>query len=177
MTQFDVQVVKNPGPTLFFEVDDRTTTSVTATLKPGEPVKTYSNNQYIIPCLTGDPEIATDNFVGIVHKESTETSSANGKVEVTLALPMQTLLRAKATTTTNVNTVAKILAYKNDAVCFDVTASSGTNGIFTIDEDQTADPNVNGLIIYGGDAIDFTLDVFVHPNVTLFASLTGQTMD
>jgi len=137
MTLNDVKVVKYPGGTVLYEAEDRTTSSITATMKPGEPVKVAgTGTNFVQPLATGDPEVQTDEFVGIVRKESTETSTVDGKVEVTTLIPVKTVLRAKATTTTNVNTAAKLLALMNDWVTFDLTASTGTNGIFTIDSNE-----------------------------------------
>ncbi len=175
MVENDIKVVKNPGATLVFQVDDRTTSSVTTTIKAGEPVKVSGN--YVIPVATGDPEIATDEFVGIARKESTETASADGEVEVITLLPYQTVLRGKPTTSANVDTASELAGVINDWVTFDVTSSSGTNGIFTIDEDEGSDPNVHGLCIIDGDIEKGTLDVIVHANATHAAPLTGQTMD
>jgi hypothetical protein len=177
MTFNDIKVIKNPGTAYTFEASDRTTSSVTVSMKPGEPVKIHSTNEFVVPLETGDPEISTDQFVGIVRKESTESSTVDGKVEVITLVPMSTVLRGKATTSTNINTVAKILALKNDWVCFDLTASSGTNGIFTIDENEGDDPNNHGLMILDGDPVGYTLDVIVHANATIAAPLVGQTMD
>jgi len=77
-------------------------------------------------------------------------------------LPVRTLIRGKATTSANMDTASELDGLKLDWVCFDDTASSGTNGIFTIDEDETDDPNVHGLCIMDGDIDAYTLDVIVH---------------
>ena len=168
----DIKVIKNPGTAYLFETDDRTTTSATYTIKAGEPVKQWSTEEFLVILEDGDPEISTDKLVGIAKKESTETSTANGKVEVVTIIPMSTVLRGDATTSTNVDTVAEILALKNNWVTFDVSSSN-----FTIDENETSDPNVHGLMILDGDPTDKTLDVIVHANATIAAPLIGQTMD
>lgn len=87
-------------------------------------------------------------------------------------IPYMTVIRGKATTSTNVNTAAKILAYEGDWVTFD-----NTSDVFTIDEDEGTDANVHGLQIIGGDHIAYTLDVTVHANVCAAAPIKGQTRD
>lgn len=173
----DIKVIKNPGTAYSFETDDRTSSQMSYTIKAGEPCKQLLANteQYVVVIATGEPRIGVYQFVGIARKESTETSTANGKVEIVTIIPMVTVLRGKATTAGNFDSVSEILALKNNWVNFDVTASTGTNGIFTIDENDTSDPNVNSLMILDGDPTDKTVDVFVHANV--ISPLIGQTMD
>ena len=166
-TENDYQVVRSGGGSVHvFIAEDRTTSSVTTTMKPGEPVKkSAASGNYVIPLATGDPEIGTDEFVGVVFKESTETASADGEVEVFVVQPLRTLLRAKPTTTTNMDTQSELNGLKLDWVAGDVTASTGTNGIFTIDEDETDDADVHGFQIIDGDIRALTLDFQVHSMV------------
>lgn len=176
--QNDVWIIKYPGGNLLYNAEDRTTSSVTATIKAGEPVKRAgTGGNFVQPLADGDPEISTDIFAGVGAKESTETSTADGTVVVSQILGGVSILRAKATTVANIDTAAKLLALQGDYVCFDVTASTGTNGIFTIDENQGDDPNVRGLQILTGDIVLGTLDVLVHALATSGAPLVGQTMD
>lgn len=172
----DIKVVKNPGPTETFNVDDRTTSSQTTNLLPGEPVKLSTN--YVIALATGDPEIATDEFVGIVRKQSTETSTADGTVEV-ITMNTDTRLRGQATTTTNIDTAAELLGIIGDFICMDVTGAgtNGPTGVFTFDEDEGTDPNVHGFKVIDGNTVKGSLDVSVHANASAMAPLTGQTMD
>ena len=149
--------------------EDRTTSSVTATMKPGEPVKRGgTGGNFVLPVATGDPEIGTDILVGIVAKESTETSTADGKVLVDV-VGLGTKLRGKATTASNIDTQSELDGILLDFVAFDVTALSGTNGDFTIDENEGDDPNGHGLCVVGGDIELGTLDVLVT-GATLFES-------
>lgn len=172
----DIKVVKNPGPTETYKVDDRTTSSQTTNLLPGEPVKLSTN--FVIALATGDPEIGTDEFVGIVRKESTETSSADGEVEVTTMMP-DTRLRGDATTATNIDTEAELLGIIGDFITIDVTGAgtNGPTGVFTFDENEGTDPNVHGFKVIGGNTVKGTVDVSVHMNASSMAPLTGQTMD
>jgi hypothetical protein len=163
MTKNNYKVVRYPGPARTYLAEDRTTSSVTATMKVGEPVKVGgTGSNFVKPLATGDPEVGTDEFVGVVCRESDETSTLDGDVEVITCVPVRTVLRAKATTSTNVDTQTELDGLLNDWVCGDVTASSGTNGVFTIDEDEATDPNGHGFKIVDGDIIAYTLDVIVH---------------
>jgi len=98
------------------QVQDRTSSSLTVTIKPGEMVKRASDGSpYVIPILDGDPEQGTDKVVGIADTVSTETTSADGRVDVQLITP-ETILEVKATTLANVDTQAEIDALVGDVV-------------------------------------------------------------
>lgn len=172
----DIKVVKNPGPTEVYNVDDRDTSSQTTNLLPGEPVKLSTN--FVIALATGDPEVGTDEFVGIVRKTSTETASADGTVEVTTVTPA-TRLRGAATTTTNIDTAAELLGVIGDFIGIDVTGAgtNGPTGVFTFDENEGTDPNVHGFKVIDGNITKGTLDCSVHMNASQASPLTGQTMD
>lgn len=152
------------SPSLPFRVDDRTTSSAAATIKAGEPVK-QSNANFVLLCATGDPEQGTDAFVGLAKNESTETSTAEGTVDVEVVTPYISRIRGKATTPANINSDANLKGVLLDAVSLDLTA-----GVFTIDEDETDDPNVHGFVIVDGDIEKGTLDVYVKPLATLFGN-------
>ena len=169
MARNDVKIIKEDGGQyLTFDVQDRTSSSDTQLLV-GEPVKKSGN--YVIHLATGDPEIGTDEFVGIVVKDSTETSTADGKVEVFVPCASQSVLRCNATTPANIDTAAKLLGVKLDCVTFDLTSTT-----FTIDENEGDDPNVQGLQIIGG-SIDGYLDFVVQQNAGLGGGTVGQTRD
>lgn len=166
MTIGDLAIVGGAAvtPVLPFRVDDRDTSSASATIKPGEPVK-QNNANFVLLCATGDPEQGTDAFVGIAHNESDETSSAEGTVDVEVVAPYVTRIRGRATTSTNIDTDAELKGVLMDAVTFDL-----SSGDFTIDEDETDDPDVHGLVIVDGDINKGTLDVYVKPLATLFGN-------
>lgn len=163
----DFQVIggNTVTPILPFRVDDRTTSSAAATQKPGEPLKAFNNTNYVLLCATGDPEVGTDAFVGLAERESDETSSADGSVDASVAVPFVTKFRAKATTPANIATDAALLGVLQDSVCLDL-----TNGVFTIDEDEGDDPNVHAFVIVDGDIAKGTLDFYVKPLNTLFGN-------
>ena len=160
------QVVEDPGTVVMGRTEDRTTSSMTAAIAKGEPLKTRtvadSAATDLIPVGTGDPEIATDDLIGIANSVSTEAAvTTEGAVEV-ITLKGSSHIRGKATTSGNIDTQAEIDLLLFAWVTFDVTALTGTNGDFTVDEDETLDSNVNGLQIMRGDPVMGTLDVRVH---------------
>jgi len=169
MSQKIIQVVEDPGSAIIAVVKDRTTTSMTAAMNVGEPLKTRtvadSAATDLIPVGDGDPEYATDDMIGVSNSKSTEESvTTDGEVEV-ITLKSSTVLRGKATTAANIDTQAEIDVLLFAWVTWDVTALTGTNGDFTIDEDETLDSNINGLQIQRGDPVLGTLDVKVHGGI------------
>lgn len=166
MAENDLKIIKNPGPTFEFVTNDRTTSSEVTTMKAGEPAKESTN--YVMCLADGDAELGTDVFVGIAINTSTETALADGTVDIQTAVP-GTMIRGKATTAANVDTVAELLALRLNNVCIDDTAVTGTNGTFTIDEDETDDPNVHFLKIITGDVAATTLDCVVNIMCTIYA--------
>lgn len=156
MAKNDVKVLEPKNvSTRTFIVEDRTTSSATATIKAGEPVKfrTAEDSNDVIILATGDPEQGTDIMAGIAATESTETSSADGTVEVYIPVPGVTVFRCRATTPANVNTAAKRLAIMGDVVSFDL-----TSGTFTVDENEGTDDDVHGLIIVDVDTSNGDID-------------------
>jgi len=152
MAKSDIRIVDGAGvptPSRNF----RTEAGGTAILV-GEPVKIGgTGNNYVVPLADGDPEAAVDRMVGIAASASTETASADGVVEVYMVIPDNTVMRAKATTTANIDTDAKLLLLLNDSVTFDLVSST-----YTVDENEGDDPDVHGLMIVDGDFSDGTLD-------------------
>lgn len=163
MSANDFQVLKYAGETRLYRAEDWSTGGETSVILPGEPLKQAGTGTNFATVLaTGDPEIGTDEFIGVAHKEGTHTSTADGWVEVTTVIPGKTVLRAKATTSTNVNTAAKLNELLGDWVSGDLTSVSGTNGAFTIDSNEGTDPNVHAFKIIGGDITKYTCDFLVH---------------
>lgn len=162
MAAGDVAVLSNSLGVHKLPVDTRTNNSHNATIKHGEALKRQTNTDHFLTfLLTGDPEIATDIFVGIAAEESTETGSAEGDVDVDV-VKLGTKLRANATTASNIDTQAKLDDVLMDFVAFDGPAAASTASFnYTIDENEGDDPNVHGLFIVGGDIVKGTLDVLV----------------
>lgn len=163
----DIKIVERGGGSVIkFLVDDRTTSSAAATIKAGEPVKMATDGgPFVILCATGDPEIGTDQFVGIATEESTETSTADGSVMVFVPAP-NSILEAKVTTAANADAQSEIDTLVGDCVTLDLTGSA-----FTIDENEGHDDNVHGLRILGGNPDLQTMRFSVKPNAMYTASI------
>jgi hypothetical protein len=160
----DIKLIKSSYGVEVFNAEDLTAASLTVSMKPGEVVKRGgTGGNFVVPVLDGDGEQGTDILVGVVTKESTETATVDGVVEVNLIGP-GTMLEGKATTAANIDTAAKLLAIQGDYVAFDVTALAQT-----IDEDEGDDPNVHALFIVNGDIVKGTLRVLVA-SAMLFGS-------
>ena len=163
----DLNIVKNPGETRIIDVDDRTTSSEPATLKPGEPVIIGgAGTNFATRLLNGAPIVNSERLAGIVRKESTETSSANGKVEVTTILPYQSVIRGTMNTAGNCDTAAELLGIMYDWITFDWDATN-----YTIDENEGTDHTTRGLCVVAGDIGKTTLDVIVHDHCVEGGSL------
>lgn len=158
MGKYDVTIVS--GEATAPVITENVASGAVGSLKPGDAVK--KNGNYVIRIATGDPEIATDEGIGIVQKLSTETAAADGFVDVLYPIPHVTIMRAKATTAGNIDTAAKLLGVRGDCVTFDLTGT-----VITVDEDETDDPNVHGLKIIGGDFNKGTLDFILQSPVGL----------
>jgi hypothetical protein len=136
----------------------------TASITPGCPVVRSTTTDYGKLAEDDDPTAATGhNLIGIATSTSTETTTAAGTVRVMTVIPGKTVIRGKATTPANIDTAAKLLTYKWNAVTF--TLSSGD---WTIDEDLADDPDVHGLVIIDGNYEEGTLDVIVKDYATIF---------
>lgn len=157
MAKYDCKIVKTGGAT-----EATFLTAAATSLYPGDVVK--KNGDYVVRIADGDPEVGTDELVGVVMEASTDTASAAGTCRV-MVVARDTVLRFNATTSTNVNTQAKIDALKMHCVSLDLSSTT-----ITIDEDETDDPNGHGFIIIGGDPAKGTLDVLVADGVALQGS-------
>lgn len=168
MAKNDIKIRESAGVTSrVYQVQDRTSSSATGTIKAGEPVKlAAAGSPYVLALATGDPEIGTDLFVGIALSESTETATADGTVEVAVVVPGQTVMEAKPTTAANADTQAEIDALVGDTVTIDLTGS-----VYTLDENEGDDDNVHGFRIVGGDAVRGVLYFTVKDSATERGSL------
>lgn len=177
MAKNDIKIVGGVSGGVFsWSTDDRTTSAMLATIKPGEPVEAgLTGNNFALLLITGEPvQASSTRFIGIAHKESTETSSAEGEVDIEHIVPMGTILEAKAATAANVNTLAEWRDLQGDAVTFDGIAAIGDSTEttpYTIDEDEGDDPNDHGLVMVGWSSERPTVIQFVvKPLVTLFGN-------
>lgn len=158
----DVKIVDSGGADVTPSRKFRTEGGATNILA-GEPVKIGGTGlNYVIPLATGDPEVGTDRMVGVAATTSTETGSADGTVDVYIPIPSVTIFRTTVTTPGNMDTDAELLAILNDSVTYDLTGS-----IYTVDENETDDPNVHGLMILDGNINDGTVDYVLKEGASL----------
>jgi len=151
MAQNDITIIRGGGTIQEYRVDDRDTSSAVQIIA-GDPVQIGgAGANFVIPLATAEPT-DTEEMVGIAVKDSTETASVDGTVQVQVVIPGKTVMRCAATTPANIDTDAELLAILNDQVAFDLTGA-----IYTIDENQ-GDAVSNGLRILGGDIDNGTLD-------------------
>ena len=178
MAKSDVKIVGGVSGGVFsWATDDRTTSTILSTIKPGEPVEQgLTGNNFALLLLTDEPKVTTSatRFIGIAHNESTETASAEGEVDVEHVVPMGTVLEARASTPANVNTLAEWRDLQGDAVTFDGIAAlsdSTDTTPYTIDEDLGDDPNNYGLVMIGWSSErPAVIQFVVKPLVTLFGN-------
>lgn len=167
MANNDIRVISSDYTVRTFPVDDRTTSGTGATFKPGEPIKKGgASTNFVVLLATGEPTQTSAVFIGIVSRESTETSSAEGYVEAKV-VKGGTELEGLASTAANFDTQSEIDDLIGHGILFDY---DGTN--FTIDENDTDDLDVNGLVIVGGDPVKSIVYVQVHAGVTLSGTRT-----
>lgn len=128
----------------------------------GEPVKQGgTGNNYVIPSADAEPVTTSATFVGIAATDSVHTASADGDIDVTMALPGM-VFGCKAKTSTTFDTQAEIDALLTDKVLFDLTSST-----YTVDV-TSAGAN-NGLVIVGGDPVDAVVYFAVRSGCTIWA--------
>jgi hypothetical protein len=138
----------------------RTEANVDVGLEAGDAVKIGgTGTNFATLCLDGDPEQGTDIFLGITRSGGTQTTAANGVVDVELCAP-GTVIEGKANTASNVATDANLLGILLDFVAFDRSAATAA-GVITIDENEGTDNDVHGLMILDGRITDGRL--FVTP--------------
>lgn len=132
----------------------RTEANVTVGIREGDAIKGAigTGTNYVGVCLDGDPEQATDMFFGVSKSTGTETTAADGVIDVELAVP-GTIMECLASTPANVNTDAKILGVSLDHVAFDRSAATAA-GTLTLDEDEGTDADVHGMIILDARVTD-----------------------
>jgi len=178
MAKNDVQIVAGAQNThvVNFPADDLDTSTLVANIKAGEPVKRVgTGGDFATLIITAEPTYTTTaaTFIGIAAAEATATDTVEGSVDINVVVPYITVLRCKATTPGNIDTAAKLQAFMFNATTFDGIAALTNNTVttpYTIDEDETDNPNDAGLVIIGGDISKGTLDVLVKPLCTVFGN-------
>lgn len=130
----------------------------------GEPVKLKTaGSRYVIPLADAEPVVGTTTaVVGIAMSNSTQTASADGKVQVFVPLVgMVYLIAAKSAAA--VDTQAEYDALVNSPVLFDL-----TSGTYTIDTASTA--STDGLVIA-------PLDISRYPGKVAFTLRQSGTIN
>ena len=159
-----------------FQVEDRDTSTNVARINPGEILNKFGSgtgttaavsgnlaNLCIDPGANGIGIDAADQMLGIAFKESTEAAAVSGRVTLHL-FGYGTRFRGRATTAGNMNTVAELNGLELDHVTIDGITTKSGNAVttpYTIDENDTDDPNVHAFQILTGDIVDGTLEVRV----------------
>lgn len=157
MAKNDVRIRDTGGlnvvPTETWQTEAATTAILT-----GEPVKLKSaGSPYVIPLADADVTPGTDTlFIGIAASDSTQTSTADGVVQVYMWSPTVTY-EAKAKSAAAADTQTEINALCGDRKNFDLTSSS-----YTIDS-ADADAVGNALLIVGGDPARSVLYFRIRP--------------
>lgn len=132
------------------DVYTRQRLTAAGTAIPGAGLPLKKSGRYAVLCADGDPEIGTDEFLGISTNASTDTASVAGTVDYIEIVPKM-VLRGPATPGITLSQ-----AQVGDAVTFDV-----SNGVFTIDADEGSDPDVHALEIVAVNVAAGTVDVEV----------------
>jgi len=150
----------NAIPTRTYQTEANTTV-----INAGEPVmlKTIGTAVYAAALTDAKPVIGTDYFIGIAAKASTQTTSADGEVEVYMPLPGM-VYRGKAKSSAAADTEAEIKALAQKRVVFDLTSS-----VYTVDT-AAADGATNGVMLTGtGDYSVSEVDFIVSSRATNLA--------
>lgn len=119
----------------------------------GEPLKgdTTTDDQ-CVRFVDADHTIGTDgNIIGVAYRDSTETLTAVGNVEVLKPLPgIEYAIRANVATAADTET--EVNALRGDAVTVALSATDST-GVYTL---NTTHADTSAFVITGGD---FSLSV------------------
>lgn len=160
MAKNNVRIHKVEGLNVLPTTVWQTEAAATA-IKAGEPVKLKSaGSPYVIPLADNEPVIGTTTqVVGIAASDSTQTSAADGTVEVYLPSD-QVVWECAATTAANFDTKSEVDALVGDRVLFDL-----ISGVYTVDE-NAGDAASSGLQIVGGDPDRATVYFKLRPAAT-----------
>lgn len=156
MAANNVRILKHGYSVLRF----RTEANVKLGIAAGDAMMVAGTGTNYADIVTdGKPTRGTDTFIGVSHNAATNTAAADGVIDIETVGP-GTILEAKATSATNINTDAKLLAMLNDVTNFDRSAATAA-GVLTIDETNTtaAKSSTLSLVIIDGDIVKGLLRV------------------
>jgi len=158
----------NVVPTYQWQVDDTTSSSINPILV-GELLKEAdtSGNPYAIKMVATHAIGTAAPILGVSANDGTETSTANGVVDVYIPLP-GVIFAGKATTAANFDTQSEINALVGDQVTIDV-STTGTVDTQTIDEDDGTSLT-SPLVIIGGDPNTTTVHFLIRTNATVLGN-------
>lgn len=139
------------------------------TIHAGEPTikgeATGTSTGIIAIAGDGDPlTTSAHQFSGVAKTESTDTAAAAGVCTVFQPLPGY-IYQARAKTTTDANTAAKVAALKDKRTVLDLTST-----LWAVDAAATDSKN-NGIFIVGGDFRTFEVFFMVTNGVTFYQSI------
>ena len=134
-----------------------------STVEAGEPTKASGTSQEDVVLLEdADLTIATDQtFVGVAAKDSAETASAAGYVDLYIPLP-GVIYEIRALSTAAVDTRSELDALVGEYHVMDLTSD-----LFTLDT-AAGDGASNAFLIVGGDPTMNTVYFMVRSDATVF---------
>lgn len=159
----DFRIVQGKGSSLTWLVDDRTTSGAATIISAGEFAKTgATSSQFVVPLVDGDLTIGTDQPLhGLAVRNSTETSSADGEVE--LVIPsMELVYEGLEKTASLADTQAEIDALVGESYVLDLTSTN-----WRIDSASSDGAN-NAFKIVGGDPTRSALRFIIRTDATFF---------
>lgn len=171
--------------TTIYRVEDTDTSTVNASIRPGEILNKFGSGTGTTAAASGnlvrgciDPGAngigadGIDLLMGIAKGAGTETETLSGTVDAYI-LGFGTRFRGRATTPGSMNTVSELNGLLLDNVTIDgitgITGNSATTP-YTIDENDTDDPNVHAFQILVGDIVEGTLEVRVCAGLPMFGN-------
>jgi len=151
MAANNLRILKGGGTVMRY----RTEANVTVGIREGDGIQGASGTgtNYASLVLDGNPEQETDFFIGVSKSAGTETTAADGVIDVEHAMPGVTIMECLANTPASVNTDAELLGILFDFVAFDRSAATAA-GTLTVDEDEGTDAVVHGIQILDGRITD-----------------------
>lgn len=163
MARNDIRIQSTAGANVLPTYSWKIASGTPITVKAGEPTKaggTSSNSAVLL--ADADLVIGTgQTFLGVAAKDSTETASVAGAVDLYMPLP-GVVYEVAAKTATNANTAALILAMSGQYQIIDLTTST-----FTMDT-AAGDGAASAFLIVGGNPITSTVYFMVRSDATVF---------
>lgn len=163
MARNDIRIVdaggRNTVPVYTWVVSSGTP----VTVKAGEPTKVASTSANSVILLEdADLTIATDQpFTGVAAKDSTESATANGTVDLYIPLP-GVIYEVAAKSAAAADSASEITALQGKYYAIDLTSST-----FTMDT-AAGDAAANAFLIVGGNPKTSTVYFMVRSDATVF---------